>query len=243
MKQWIHTPIEDEVAFNDEVKTVCDIYHHAIDLNKTGVHVISCDEKSGMQALEREITPMSSAHVERQDNSYERYGTQCLIANFDVATGTIISPTIRATRTEEDFENHIKETIDTDPAAKWVFIVDQLNTHKSESLVFLVATLCGLADIDLGVKGKSGILKNMDTRKVFLTNPAHRIRFIYTPKHASWLNQVEIWFSILVRRLLTRLSVKSTIELKEKVLDFIAYFNRTMAKPFKWTYRGRPLQA
>ncbi len=71
VKQWIHTPIEDEIAFNEEVKTVCDIYHHAIDLNKTGVHVISCDEKSGMQALEREITPMTSAHVERQDNSYE----------------------------------------------------------------------------------------------------------------------------------------------------------------------------
>ncbi len=186
---------------------------------------------------------MTSAHVERQDNSYERHGTHCLIANFDVAIGKIRSPTIQATRTEKDFENHIKQTIDTDPEAKWVFIVDQLNTHQSESLVFLVATLCDLTDIDLGAKGKSGILKNMDTRKAVLTNPAHRIRFIYTPKHASWLNQVEIWFSILVRRLLTRLSVKSTMELKEKVLDFSAYFNRTMAKPFKWTYRGRPLQA
>ena len=242
MKQWIHTPIEDEEAFNEEVKTVCDIYANVIELKKAGIHVISCDEKSGMQALEREITAMTSAHTERQDNSYERHGTQCLIANFDVATGEILSPTIQETRTEEDFENHIKETIDTDPDAKWVFVVDQLNTHKSESLVFLVATLCDLTDIDLGVKGKSGILKNMETRKAFLTNPEHKIRFIYTPKHASWLNQVEIWFSILVRRLLTRLSVKSTAELKEKVLDFIEYFNRTMAKPFKWTYRGRALQ-
>ena len=243
MKQWIHTPIEDEEAFSEEVKTVCDIYANAIELKEEGVHVISCDEKSGMQALEREITPMTSTHAERQDNSYERHGTQCLIANFDVATGEILSPTLQETRTEEDFEKHIKETIDTDPEAKWVFVVDQLNTHKSESLVFLVATLCGLTDIDLGVKGKSGILKNMETRKAFLTNSEHRIRFIYTPKHASWLNQVEIWFSILVRRLLTRLSVKSTDELKEKVLDFIEYFNRTMAKPFKWTYRGRPLQS
>jgi hypothetical protein len=243
VKQWIHTPIEDEVAFNDEVKTVCDIYANAIELKKEGIHVISCDEKSGVQALEREITAMTSTHVERQDNSYERHGTQCLIANLDVATGEILSPTLQETRTEEDFEKHIKKTIETDPDAKWIFIVDQLNTHKSESLVFLVATLCGLTDMDLGIKGVSGILKNMETRKVFLTDPEHRIRFIYTPKHASWLNQVEIWFSILVRRLLTRLSVKSTIELKEKVLDFIAYFNRTMAKPFKWTYRGRALQA
>lgn len=243
MKQWIHTPIEDEEIFNEEVKTVCDIYANAIELNEAGVHVISCDEKSGMQALEREITSMTSTHVERQDNSYQRHGTQCLIANFDVATGKILSPTIQETRTEEDFEKHIKETINSDPEATWVFVVDQLNTHKSESLVMLVATLCGLTNIDLGIKGKKGILKNMETRKVFLSKPEHRIRFIYTPKHASWLNQIEIWFSILVRRLLTRLSVKSTTELKEKVLDFINYFNRTMAKPFKWTYRGRVLQA
>lgn len=222
---------------------MCDVYANAIELNEAGVHVISCDEKSGMQALEREISPLSSAHVERQDNSYERHGTQCLIANFDVATGEILSPTIQDTRTEADFENHIKETIETDPKAQWIFVVDQLNTHKSESLVLLVALLCGLTDTDLGVKGKCGILKNMETRKQFLTDPTHRIRFIYTPKHASWLNQVEIWFSILVRRLLTRLSVKSTAELKEKVFDFIDYFNQTMAKPFKWTYRGRVLQA
>ncbi len=205
--------------------------------------MISCDEKSGMQALEREITPMTPHQVERQDNSYERHGTQCLIANFDVATGEVLSPTIEDTRTEEDFKNHIKVTINEDPEAPWIFVVDQLNTHMSESLVLLVATLCGLTDLDLGVKGKSGILKNMASRKDFLSDSSHRIRFIYTPKHASWLNQVEIWFSILVRRLLKRLSVKSTAELKEKVLDFIDYFNRTMAKPFKWTYRGRALQA
>jgi len=196
-----------------------------------------------MQALEREITPLTNTHVERQDNSYERHGTQCLIANFDIATGKIVSPTIQDTRTEKDFEVHIKETIDTDPEAKWIFVVDQLNTHKSESLVRLVAPLCGLTDLDLGVKGKSGILKSMETRKAFLSNSAHRIQFIYTPKHASWLNQVEIWFSILVHRLLKRLSFKSTAELKEKILAFIEYFNQVMAKPFKWTYRGRVLQA
>ena len=196
-----------------------------------------------MQALEREITPLTKTHIERQDNSYERHGTQCLIANFDVATGKILSPTLQNTRTERDFEKHIKETIDTDAKAKWIFIVDQLNTHKSESLVLLVAKHCGLTELDLGVKGKSGILKSMETRKVFLSDPAHRIQFIYTPKHASWLNQVEIWFSILVHRLLKRLSVKSTAELKEKVIDFIEYFNQVMAKPFKWTYRGRALQS
>ncbi len=153
-----------------------------------------------MQALEREITPMIAEQVERQDNAYDRHGTQCLIANFNVATGKILSPTIQETRKEADFEKHIKETIDHDPEAEWVFVVDQLNTHMSASLVLLVATLCGLTDVDFGVKGKSGILKDMKSRKDFLSHPSHRIRFIYTPKHASWLNQVEIWFSILVRR-------------------------------------------
>lgn len=242
MKQWIHTPIEDEEKFNQEVTAVCEIYKQAGKLEKSGIHVISCDEKTGMQALEREITPTTSENVERQDSSYKRHGTQCLIANFNVSTGEIISPTIQETRKEEDFEKHIKETIYQDPDAGWVFVLDQLNTHMSESLVLMVATLCGITD-DLGTKGKKGILKNMESRKEFLSNPEHRIRFIYTPKHASWLNQIEIWFGILSRRLLKRLSVKSTCELQEKIMGFIGYFNSTMAKPFKWTYQGKALQA
>jgi transposase len=83
----------------------------------------------------------------------------------------------------------------------------------------------------------------MPTRRRFLEAPAHRIRFVYTPKHCSWLNQVEIWFSILVRRLLKRGSFASVEELEARVLAFIAYFNRVLAKPFKWTYTGRPLAA
>ncbi len=242
MEQWIHTPIEDKGVFNQEVKTVCDIYRDAKDLHEQGAHVISCDEKTGIQALERKITPMRKGQVEHQDHSYERHGTQCLIANFEVATGKIVYPTIGDSRTENDFVAHIKNTIESDPAGQWTFILDQLNTHRSEGLVKLVQQTCDL-DIDLGVKGKSGILKNMESRKAFLADQSHRIRFIYTPKHASWLNQIEIWFSILVKRLLKRLSVKSTTELKQKVAHFIDYFNVTMAKPFKWTYKGRVLKA
>ena len=232
----------DEVEYREHVQAVCAIYESANELHKAGVHVVSCDEKTGIQALEREITLMRPGQEERQDNSYERHGTQCLIANLEIATGKIIAPSIGDTRTEEDFVRHVQQTVEQDPRAEWIFVIDQLNTHQSAGLVEWVAQSCEIK-IELGVKGEFGILKSMETRREFLSDPVHRIRFIYTPKHASWLNQVEIWFSILVKRLLKRLSVKSTQELKEKMVAFIDYFNRLMAKPFKWTYKGRPLQA
>ena len=137
---------------------------------------------------------------------------------------------------------HITQTISKDPYGRWTFVVDQLNTHQSADLVDLVARECQIED-DLGKKGVRGILQSMATRKAFLSDPSHRIRFVYTPKHASWLNQVEIWFSMLVRRLLTRGSFHSLEHLRERIVKFIDFFNATMAKALKWTYTGRPLTA
>ena len=151
-------------------------------------------------------------------------------------------PTIGLTPNEEDFTGHISQTIDTAPDGTWVFVLDQLNTYKSESLVRLVAERCGIDD-NLGIKGKQGIRKTMATRKAFLEDPEHRIRIVYTPRHASWLNQIEIGFSILARRALKRASFASLDDLRQRLLDFIDYFNAVLAKPFRWTYAGRPLQA
>jgi len=218
------------------------VYAAAPALHQRGVHIISTDEKTGIQALERKhpTRPMKPGWVERREFEYSRHGTQVLIANFEVATGNLVTPSIGATRTEADFLAHISRTISIDPQGEWVFIVDQLNTHKSDSLVRLVAERCGI-EVDLGIKGRSGILKSMPSRTTFLQDPAHRIRFVYTPKHTSWLNQIEIWFSILVRRVLKRGNFTSVDHLRERILAFIDYFNMTMAKPFKWTYAGRPL--
>jgi transposase len=221
---------------------VCELYAAAPELHQQGIHIMSTDEKTGIQALEREhpTRPMKPGLVERREFEYIRHGTQALIANFEVATGKLVSPSIGTTRTEEDFRSHISRTMSIDPDGEWIFIADQLNTHKSESLVRLVAERCGI-EVDLGIKGKSGILKSMQSRSAFLQDTSHRIRFIYTPKHTSWLNQIEIWFSILVRRVLKRGNFTSVAQLRDRILAFIDYFNQTMAKPFKWTYAGRPL--
>ena len=145
-----------------------------------------------------------------------------------------------ATRTEEDFLNHVKTTVATAPRDKWVFVVDQLNTHQSASLVRYVAEYEKL-EIELGVKGKSGILKSKKTRRAFLADSRRTIRFVFTPKHCSWLNQIEMWFSILARRLLKRGNFTSVEHLRERITAFIKYFNETLARPFKWTYKGKLL--
>jgi len=206
---------------------------------------MSTDELTGVQALERKHPglPLAPGKVERREFEYVRHGTRSFIISRDVVSGQVVAPYCGPTRTESDFLAHVQGVVASDPTAqRWHFVVDNLDTHRSESLVRWVARESALG-LDLGQKGKSGILKNCSSRAAFLSEPTHRIVFHYTPKHTSWMNQVEIWLSILVRKLLKRGSFASVDDLKHKVLAFIDYYNRTMAKPFKWTYQGKVLAA
>jgi putative transposase len=227
------------------VTDICQLYRDAPTLATQGERVVSSDELTGVQALERKHPnlPPRPGKVERREFEYIRHGTCSFIISRDVASGQILAPKAGPTRTETDFLAHIQALLTTDPSAKrWHVVVDNLDIHRSESLVRWVAAESDL-DCDLGVKGKSGVLHNRQSRATFLSEPTHRIVFHYTPNHSSWLNQIEIWLSILVRKLIKRGSFTSVEDLKQKVFAFIDYYNRTMAKPFKWTYQGKALTA
>jgi putative transposase len=217
----------------------CQVYVQAAERAKRGERTVSMDELTGVQALERKHPdlPMQPGHVRRREFEYMRHGTLSWFINFDVVTGQVIEPSWGPRRTEEDALAHLQRLIASDPTAtKWHIVLDNLNTHQSQSLVRWVADLEGIEQDMLGVKDKRGILRSMASRAAFLHDPAHHVVFYYTPKHASWMNQVEIWLSILVRKLLKRGNFTSIDDLRDQMLVFMAYYNRTMAKPIKWTY-------
>jgi transposase len=237
-KYWLNAKADERK--DERIADICDIYR--MSNADEGAITISIDEMTGIQALERcaPDLPMSPGKPLAREFEYIRHGTQTLLGGFNVATG-VIQGLCRDTRKEEDLVDLIKYLIEENPGYEtYHFVADQLNTHKSSSLVEYVADFCGVED-DLGIKGKEGILKSMSSREEFLSNKDRRIVFHYTPKHASWMNQIEIWFGILMRKVIKRGFFLSKDDLKNKILNFMDYFNETMAKPFKWTYEGKVL--
>jgi len=227
------------------VAHLCDLYQAAPGMAERGERVITTDELSGVQALERlhPTLPMRPGQVERQEFEYVRHGTATFLLSRDVATGQVLAPMAGRTRTELDFAAHVQGVVATAPEVpRWHFVADNLDIHLSETLVRWVAAVSGV-EADLGKKGKTGVLRNRASRRAFLNDESHFVVFHYTPKHSSWMNQMEIWLSILSRKVLRRGSFTSVEHLHERVLAFIEYYSRTMAKPFQWTYRGKALVA
>ena len=242
-KMWINTTEKDPVAFQRDVELVCHTYQTAMEcFTKDGTRTASIDEMTGLQALERPAPdqPMKPGQVERREFEYIRHGTTTVIGTWDVVFGKMVFQTIGPTRSEADFEQHIAALVATDPDVPWRIVADRLNVHWSESLVLLVAKLCFITE-NLGIKGKSGVLKNQASRRAFLSDPSHRIRFVFLPKHSSWLNQIEVIFGIVMRKVMRRGDFKSVADLEDKLRHFFKYFNETMARPFDWTYTGNPV--
>lgn len=221
------------------VNILCATIKEALSPNAS-FRLISCDEKTGMQALERyeARAPESQGGHVRREFEYTRHGTTCLCAGIDVATGKITGYTMQPTRTEQDLLAFVEQQVSQlEPEERVIFLFDQLNTHKSASLVRWVAGQVGFQG-DLGQKGMSGILKSQVTRMAFLQKAEHSIRFLFTPKHCSWLNPIENWFSRLARRCLSAASFTSLDAMITEVQTFIAYHNDCLAKPFNWRFDG-----
>jgi transposase len=241
IRYWL-TPPEDRHK-DATIRAICQVYHDAPALAKQGERTVSTDELTGVQALERKHPglPLAPGKVERREFEYERHGTRTFILSRDVVTGKMVAPHAGPTRTEEDFLAHLQALVASDPkASRWHIVCDNLNIHQSEALVRWVADISGVQE-NLGKKGEDGILALMPRRAAFLSDPTHQVVFHYTPNHSSWMNQIEIWLSILMRKVLRRGSFTSVQDLEARVLAFIDYYNATMAKPFKWTSHGKAL--
>jgi transposase len=245
-KCWCFTTEKDPELFQAQVSQVCQTYLQAESAyQQDHTHTVCVDEMTSLQANERraETKLPRPGEFGKREHQYTRHGTLSLTGSWDVTHGQMIHTTVAATRTGADFADHIEHTIQTAPEANWIFVMDNLNTHSSEEVVRRVASLLDIPSDTLGDKQKRrGILGSTQARREFLSDPAHHIRFVFLPKHSSWLNQIEVIFGVIAKRVMRHGSFTGTDDLKSKLLAFIDYFNRTFAQPFRWTYTGKPTQ-
>lgn len=230
---WLHSPDPD---FEAKMLHIVDLYLKAQAMARRREVVICVDEKTSIQALQRRYPhrPGQAGQATRIEHEYIRHGTRCLTAGFEVASGLVFGH-LTESRPAEVFADFVKRLCARYRRARKIHLVlDNLNTHWHELTCRTVATLCGcrLPSIDTAAQ-----------RKYFLRAPRKRIVFHFTPSHASWLNQIEIWFSTLVRKILRQGDFRSLAELERKILAFIDYYDEFLAHPYEWTYTGKPLAA
>jgi transposase len=237
VRSWMHS---DDPEFEARALDICRLYLRAPVLYRQGELLLCTDEKTGIQALERKYPdkPAAPGLPALREPEYIRHGTRCLLATFVVATGLVYGD-VTAHRTNQDFRGHIRHTVGWlgeryPQATKFHWVMDNLNTHWSLEVCRLFARLNG-------VTFEEKKLKRGPERRAFLTDESHRHVIHYTPKHGSWLNQVELWFSVLERRVIRRGNFLSKADLMRKILAYIDYHNVYKAHPYAWTYTGKPL--
>jgi transposase len=222
--------------FEERARAICQLYGRAWELFQQEELLICTDEKTGMQILERKhpTLPPRPGQRTRIEHEYIRHGTRALIGSFVVPTGQVIGD-VGPTRTAQDFAAHLRRVAHELPSMKrYHWIMDNLNTHWSLPVCEAIAHLSGL---EFDPKP----LKRGDARKAFLTDPEHKHVFHFTPKHGSWLNQVELWFSVLSRRFLKRAEFASPEEFEARLRAYLEDYNSHYKHPYRWTYQGTPL--
>jgi transposase len=230
---WLNSHDED---FDVKAHTICQLYIKALDYYSQGRLVICCDEKTGMQVLERKAPtkPAQPGRRERREHEYIRHGTRVLINSLAVATGQI-AWTIGRTRTATDFATHLQQAARRLPRmTRYDWVLDNLNTHWSLDVCRVVARWCK-------VPFEPHKLKKGRQRRAFLSDPSHSHVFHFTPKHGSWLNQAELFFGVLQRRFLARGSFPSAKDFERRLERFLQKYNTCHAHPYRWTYTGEPL--
>ena len=233
--QWLHS---DDPDFERKALDIARLYLDAPRLYQQGELVLCTDEKTSIQALERKHPgrPMTPGQPERREFEYIRHGTRCLIASLAVATGQIIGD-LSTRRGSRDFCRHLRHTAaQFADIQRFHWVMDNLNTHWNLSLCRCIARLSG-------VEFEPKKLRTGAQRRAFLTNPEHKHVIHYTPKHGSWLNQIEIWFGVLQKRVIRRGNFVSKADLTRRILAYITYYNENLAHPYRWTYTGQPLAA
>ena len=232
---WLNSHDPD---FDSKARSICRLYLDAPRLlREEGRLVLSSDEKTGMQILRRlhPTQPAQPGKPEKREFEYERLGTRVLLTTFCVPTGKVVWD-LGQTRTSTDWAEHLKHVYGQLPDMRqYHWVVDNLNTHWSLEVCLLVATWCG-------IKVSEKELKTGAQRKAFLSAADHDHMFHFTPTHGSWLNQVELFFSVVVRKFLKRGDFESAAEFETRIEQWLQWYNQEHAHPYRWTYMGQPLQ-